>query len=156
MGIEAAWQSGVREEAGYEFTVRALLSKLIFCLCSQHPSAISRPSDKALRDGERIKLMLQFVQEHYSEELSIADIASSAMISQSEGLRCFRATIGASPVQYLRQLRVQKAAELLKAGTLKITQIASQCGFQDMSYFAKTFKDMMGQTPSEYRRQGGA
>ncbi len=96
--------------------------------------------------------MLQFVQEHIQEELTISSIAQSAAISESECLRCFREMLGTTPIRYVRQLRIQRAAELLESTGLKIAEIAALCGFQEMSYFSKTFREAKGCTPKEYRR----
>lgn len=150
--IENTWQACSTEGAGYEFKVREELSKLSFLICTNHPVRQNRISEKALRDGERIKQMLQYVQEHYGEELEVSEIAASALVSTSECLRCFRSTIGVTPMQYVIRLRVEKAAELLAETDGKITEIGVQCGFQEMSYFARTFRKVKGCTPSAYRR----
>lgn len=149
--IQEAWQAGVSEAEGFELTVRELLSRLVFLLAKHSHSTEKMPSEKALRDGERIKVMLQYIQTHYDEELSLAKIAGSAAVSANECLRCFRAMIGSTPIQYIKQLRIQKAAELLLTTDLKVSDIGARCGFQEMSYFAKTFRELKGCTPSEFR-----
>ena len=151
--IDTAWYGGAEQPAGYEFQVRAALSQLILQLSSHLPERTQRISEKAQRDGERIKQMLRYVEEHYSEALSTSEIAASAMISESECLRCFRSTIGVPPIQYVKQFRVQRAAELLSSTDGRIAEIGAQCGFQDTSYFTKTFRELKGITPREYRRQ---
>ncbi len=151
--IESAWQACAKEPPGYEFMIRNALSQLVFHLSGYQPKALGRPSEKNLRDGERIKTMLQFIQEHYGGEVSTLTIAASALISESECLRCFRTTIGTPPMQYVRQFRLQKAAELLGATGQNIGDIGAQCGFLDTSYFTKTFRQIMGSTPGEYRRK---
>ena len=151
--IEESWRSCVEEPAGYEFRVREALSRLVLALGTNSPTAQARPGSKGLRDGERIKTMLQFIQDHYAEDLNAAAIAGSAAISESECLRCFRSAIGTTPIQYLRQYRLRQAARLLTATREKIADICTQCGFQDVSYFTKVFRESMGVTPSEYRRR---
>ena len=151
--LESAWHSCVEEPAGYEFLIRDRLSHLIFLLKENRPAVKSRASEKALRDAERMKRMLQYVQEHYAEELDVAQIAESAMISASECLRCFRSTIGTTPMQYVIEFRIQMAAELLAGTEEKITEVGTRCGFQEMRYFAKTFRKLKGCTPSEYRKK---
>ncbi len=84
---------------------------------------------------------------------STAQIAASARVSVSECLRCFRNTIGVPPIQYLKQFRIQKAAELLATTDWKIAETATQCGFQDMSYFSRTFRELKGSVPTEYRNR---
>ena len=106
-----------------------------------------------MRDGERIKIMLQYIQEHYNEELILAKIAESAAVSENECLRCFRSMIGSTPIQYVKQVRIQKAADLLLSTNRKISDIGAECGFQEMSYFAKTFRELKGCTPGEFRRK---
>lgn len=150
--IEQTWQACVAEKPGYEFQIRSLLSRLVYLLNSHRSLSKAPPSSKALRDAERIKAMLQYIHEHYAEELNTSQIAASALISGSECLRCFRSTIGTTPIQYVKQYRIRRAAQLLSSTSEKIIDIGVQCGFQEMSYFAKTFKEIMGCTPTEYRK----
>lgn len=152
--VGAAWQACTAEEAGFEFAVREQLSRLILLLAQHCPAAEKSPSEGALRASERIKTMLQYIQQHYAEPLTLADIARSAAVSENECLRCFRRMVGASPIQYLKQLRIQKAAALLRTTDQKISAIGAACGFQEMSYFARTFRQLQGCTPGAYRRAG--
>ena len=151
--IESAWRSAEREPPGFAFQIRAALSELVFQLVTHLPVEPRLLSEKALRDEERIKAMMRFIQAHYAQELTIAQIAASASVSESECLRCFHSTIGTTPIQYLRQLRVQKAAELLAHTDWKVSDIAERCGFREMSYFTKTFRELKGCTPSSYRER---
>ncbi|MCI8916533.1 MAG: AraC family transcriptional regulator [Oscillospiraceae bacterium] len=150
--IQAAWQSYVSEAVGFEFDVREWLSRLVFLLVKNCPTIEKKPPEKTLRDGERVKAMLQYIQEHYGGELTLAKIAESASVSENECLRCFRSMIGSTPIQYVKQLRVQKAAELLVSTNRKISDIGAECGFQEMSYFAKTFRELKGCTPGDFRK----
>ncbi len=151
---EQAWQSCVREKPGYEFEVRNILSQLIFQISGHVGGTARHPSAKALRDDVRIKQMLQYIHSHYHEDISLAQIAKSASVSESECLRCFRNTIGTTPVQYLKSYRLQRAAGLLKNTAEKIVDVGVQCGFQDMSYFAKLFREVYGCSPTEFREVG--
>ena len=151
--VESAWQACVNEPDGYEFRVRNELSDMVFLLQSNLPAVRQTISSKVLRNGERIKLMLQYIHDSFAEELNTAKIAESASISESECLRCFRATIGTTPIQYVRKYRIQRAAQLLAGTREQIADIATQCGFQDISYFTKTFREIMGVVPTEYRRE---
>ena len=150
--IEDGWYACVQEPVAYEFTVRQALSELVILLHCNLPAASCQPSEKAMRDGERIKAMLQFIHDHYAEELNTAIIAGSASVSKSECLRCFRSTIGTTPIQYVRQYRLQQVCQLLTSTQEKIADIAARCGFQDISYFTKIFRETKGMVPSKYRR----
>lgn len=149
--IREAWQICAAEGSGFEFAVRERLSRLIFLLFQNCPGTEKVPSEKSLRDGQRIKTMLQYIQGHYAEELTLGKIAQSAAVSENECLRCFRNMIGSTPIQYLRQVRIQRAAELLAATDRKISDIGGSCGFQEMSYFARVFREYKGDTPKAYR-----
>lgn len=151
--ILEAWTACAEEPAGYELRVRSALSELAFLLVSHFPAEQMRLTEKAIRNAGRIKAMLKFVQEHIQEELTIAGIAQSAAISESECLRCFREMLGTTPIRYVRQLRIQRATELLGTTNLKIAEVGALCGFQEMSYFSKTFRDAEGCTPKEYRQR---
>lgn len=150
--IEDGWNACVQAPAGFEFKVRHALSDLVFLLQCNLPAARHHSSEKSVRDGERIKLMLQYIHEHYADELNTSNIAKSASVSESECLRCFRYTIDTTPIQYVRQYRLQKACQFLTTTQEKIANIAARCGFQDISYFSKIFRETKGMVPSEYRK----
>ena len=142
-----------RKAPGYEFEVRAALSRVIFLLaenCLQHAQA---PSERDLRDAERIKQMIDFVRAHRAEAITTEQIAASAAISVSECLRCFRRMMDLTPKEYLRQHRIRHAVQLLENTDKSITRIGEECGFEDMSYFARVFRAEKGCTPSEYREK---
>lgn len=151
--VEGAWNSCAQEQPGYEFRVREELSRLILLLARRHASAFSAKSEKVLRDEGRVKRMLEYIHRNYAARLTTAGIANAAAVSESECLRCFRSVIGQPPIQYVTQYRIQRAAEFLSASTLSIAEIGAKCGFQDASYFAKTFHALKECTPSDYRRR---
>lgn len=151
--IESAWQICIQEPFGFEFKVRNALSELILQLQENAPSTPKQLSNKKLRDDERIKQMLQYIHSHFSDELNTKIIADTASISESECLRCFKTTIGTTPIRYVRQYRIQQACEMLISSDIQISDIVHLCGFLDLSYFTKTFREIKGCTPSKYRRQ---
>lgn len=150
--METAWQACFREDAGYEFRVRSALSELVWLLHSNLPGKRGVSDAHSGRSAERIKAMLSYIHLNYAGELSTRQIAASAMISESECLRCFRSTIGTTPIQYVKQYRIQQAAQLLSTTQERVSDIASRCGFQDMSYFTRSFREIKGCVPTEYRK----
>ncbi|MGN0976503.1 MAG: AraC family transcriptional regulator [Faecousia sp.] len=151
--LEDAWQACVQEPAGFEIRTRNLLSETVLLLSGHLPVEKTAVSPKAVRDAERIKTMLQFIHDNYAEDIKLDQIAASAAVSESECIRCFRSTIEATPIQYIRQYRIRKAAQMLADTEEKISAICFSCGFQDISYFAKSFREIMGCTPTEYRQK---
>ncbi len=151
--IENAWQQCANEPADYAFSVRHALSELIFLIRTNCSSGSTEHTVKSGRDLQRIKQMLSFIHNHFDSEVTIAAIASAASISESECLRCFRSTIRTTPIQYLKQYRIRQAARLLRSSNSSVTDIAYQCGFQDVSYFTRAFRLARGCTPTEYRKK---
>ena len=151
--IRQAWRACAEEPPGYELQVRAALSQLVFLLARHCPAQQPQTCARARRSDARIKLMLQYIQQHYPEELTAADIAQSAAVSESECLRCFREILGTTPIRYLRQLRIRQAAGLLASTGLPVAEIGAMCGFGETSYFSRCFREAMGCTPKEYRHK---
>ena len=147
--LAVLWQSAEAEEYGFELHIRNELSTIISLLSEHQPVVNRKTFGKAQRDSARIKEMLTYIQANYSSELTVEDIASACAVSTSECIRCFRGTINTTPIAYLKSYRLQQAALKLQLGTDKISAIAESCGFQEMSYFAKSFKEIYGCTPSE-------
>lgn len=149
--IDQVWENCIHEPIGYEFRVRTALSEMLFQIWENLPET-QQTGTKSMRDEDRIKAMLQYIHDNYSDEVTMKMIADSALVSESECLRCFRRTIGTTPIQYVKQYRIQTAAGLLVSTQEKVADIAIQCGFQDISYFTKSFREYKGCVPTEYRR----
>lgn len=150
-GLSSVWREAEEEAYGYEMRIRNELSTIMLLLSEYQPVANKKSYGKVQRDNARIKEMLKYIQANYGGELTIEDIASACSISTSECIRCFRTTINTTPIAYLKSYRLQQAALKLHLTADKISAIAASCGFQEMSYFAKSFKEVYGCTPSEYR-----
>ncbi len=148
---EAAWQACVREERGYPIRVRSWLSEGLLLLWQNQGVTQAPPDDKQQRDSRRVKEMVSFIAASYSDPLTLEQIAASASVSKSECLRCFRTVLRTTPIQYLRDYRLQKAADRLRASDQKVSEIARECGFLEMSYFSRVFRQKFACSPVEYR-----
>lgn len=150
--VTSVWSRLNHKGLGFEIYVRNELSEIMLTILSNHFVGEARPSARSLRKAERIKTMLQYIQTHYAEEITIDTLSKVALISESEVLRCFHDTIHTTPNRYLREYRLQKACRMLADTDFSSLEIALECGFQSSSYFTKTFREQMGCTPMEYRR----
>ena len=140
------------EPYGYELDIRTQLCVFWKSLLKETEELRKTAPIRNTVDSERIKQMMDFVQEHYSENITVDEIASSAGISSRECTRCFRRCIGASPIEHLTQFRVRMAAKALRETGKTVMDISEDCGFSSPSYFSKVFRDMTGQTPKEYQK----
>ena len=104
-------------------------------------------------DEERMQKVLTFIEEYYSENITLARMALAANISKSELLRLFHRTLECTPYQYLMAFRLRKASELLQKTALSIGEISSEVGITNQSQFGSHFKKLTGYTPSEYRKR---
>lgn len=101
----------------------------------------------------RMQTFLQYIEQHYGEDVSLDILAASANVSKSECLRCFKATLQTTPYKYLTEYRLSKAAELLKNTDEPISNIAECVGFHQISHFGKCFKEKTGVSPRDYRNR---
>lgn len=151
--IQSAWLECLHNDYGFESKVRYFLTQLFVIINQEHPEVSTAVKKKIFQHNERIKIMLTYIKKHFSENITVQKIADSASISESECLRCFRNVLDTSPIAYLKKYRLEHAAELLDSTHWKISYIGQQCGFSEMSYFSKSFKEIYQCTPSEYRLQ---
>lgn len=93
-----------------------------------------------------------YFSHHLSEPISLEDMAARANLSVSRFSIMFKQRYGISPHQYLMNMRVNHAKELLSNTELSQDSIAVYCGFADLHHFSKTFKKRTGYTPGEHRK----
>jgi len=99
----------------------------------------------------RLEQVLAFMQKNYHREISRAELAKVAFMSESSLYRRFTQLLNKSPMQYLIDLRLTTAAEILQHSNDGIADIAAQCGFTDGNYFGLLFREHYGITPHQYR-----
>ena len=100
-----------------------------------------------------IQQSLEFIEAHYSEDISLDRLARLACMSQSSYQRSFRKVMSRSPIDHLVRLRIRKASALLLYNRdLNVTDIAFRVGFSDSNYFTRIFKKITGYSPREFRR----
>ena len=145
--------SRLQAEPDAEFQTRNLLSEIWLLLLEEIKNADNSIFHAPQKNQDRILTMIAFIQENFAEKLTLEEIANSAAVSTRECLRCFKAAIHQSPMDYLIEYRVRSAKKLLETTELSITDIALQCGFNSNSYFTKLFHRICGKTPNAYRKE---
>ena len=106
------------------------------------------------RIPEQIALVQHWMADQMSDsQLRVESLAEAAGYSRFHFSRIFRDAVGMSPSQYLMQLRMRRALELLTTTDLPIKQIAGEVGFEEVSWFTTTFKKHIGQTPGGVRKE---
>lgn len=97
---------------------------------------------------------LDVICQEYSRTIDLDALARKCHLSPSQFRRTFRRLLGRSPLQFILNVRLQAAADLLSNSRLSVTEIAMQCGFNEPNYFARQFRQHIGVSPSEYRKHG--
>jgi transcriptional regulator GlxA family with amidase domain len=95
--------------------------------------------------------VVQFIDRHYAKPLTVAALARRARLSRFHFIRAFRAYTGATPHQYLRARRIDRARHLLGTTPMPITEICHGVGFRSLGSFSSLFHRSVGQSPSAFR-----
>lgn len=136
---------------GYQMGVKGALFGMLGALLQVWvPGEGARPG----RSRERIKRLLEYVEAHYGERITVEQAAGLCFYSSSHFMKYFKQYMGLSFVEYLNGYRLFKAAGALLQGTERVTDIAQGCGFENVSYFNRLFRQRYGCTPREYRTAG--
>lgn len=98
------------------------------------------------------KNMVSYIYQHYTERLSLSDIASSGTVCRNKCCLIFKHYLKQSPIEFLNSYRLKISCNLLINTSDSITEIAFACGFNHLSYYSKLFFRNYGCTPSEYRK----
>ena len=115
---------------GYQIAIKGYLYQIMYLLLSEYAVTAPQPSNK---HRDKIKTILSYVDKHYAEEISIEEIAQLCYYSKSYFMKFFK-------------------ENMLRASDDNILEIASACGFDNLSYFNRSFKKKYGVTPGKYRK----
>ena len=100
----------------------------------------------------RIQVVVDYLTPHQNESFTIQSLSEMAQVSQTSFRRLFKAHTGKSPSDYIRELRMTSAARMLLTSDREIAEIGYQVGFSDANYFSRTFRQVFGVSPHQYRR----
>lgn len=139
--------------AGYQLFIKSQLFMLFFILTGK--CATNERPKKDYKSLEKMKLILKYVENHYMDKITIEEIANEAGLSQSHFMKYFKNTMGTSFIDYLNEYRLTMASRLLMSSDSSVLAIASEVGYENLSYFNRTFKKRFAMTPREYRKNSG-
>ncbi len=142
------------KSSGYKFRVIGTLYEMLGIIVDEHLySAVN--SDTSLHNNKNIpklKKVLTFLRDNYNIQLALADMAKAAGMSPKYFCYFFKEMTGKTPVEYLNGYRIEKASQKLLNSDQSVTEIAFSCGFNDLSYFIKTFKAYKNISPAKFRK----
>lgn len=135
---------------GYQLFIKSQLFMLFYTLANK--CIISERPKKDYKSLEKMKLILKYVENHYMDKITIEEIAKEVGLSQSHFMKYFKNTMGTSFIDYLNEYRLTMASRLLVSSDSSILAIAEEVGYDNLSYFNRTFKKRFAMTPREYRK----
>lgn len=137
---------------GWEYEVSIKTVQLWLILISNFSLSPEESSKYNRLNQERLQLMLSFIHQNYSNQLTLKEIADVAHLSVSECTRGFKKSIHMTPYFYLVKYRIKKSCELLISTDYTITEIAQRVGFNNANHFIQSFKKHLNITPREFRK----
>lgn len=158
---DGGWQSqalqiikticALQETSGARELATSMHVQQLWLLLQEKTTFAANEDHTAVISQTRLQLMMQYIHTHFSETISLDDIAGAASISKSSALHLFQAGIKMTPIHYLISYRLKQAALLLTGTEKKVAVISLETGFNSVDHFCRSFKKAYGITPTAYR-----
>ena len=143
--IYAMHRAGKKNEAcGYDVTG-------YFLLVMSRIVKLAGRDTNGRRADNLVKKAKKFIEDHYSNPITVTDVAAHLWIDRTYLYRLFMSCDGISPSDYLREARLSAAARMLENDSVSISKVAANTGFCNISYFYKRFNEKFGMPPKQYR-----
>ncbi|QAY66653.1 AraC family transcriptional regulator [Paenibacillus protaetiae] len=150
--LQAIMDSCARRQPGYEAAAKGHLLLMLHELAASGLAQDRRVSSGSASRMERLKKVLLYIQQHYDKPIRLHELAGQIPMSEGQFCRFFKSMTGQTPVDYMNSYRIRQAANLLLQTDRKISDIALEVGFDNISYFIRVFRKMMKCPPSAFRR----
>lgn len=139
---------------GYEGAVKGYLF-LMLAEITRQDLACNRTVNNRQEHSkiDRIKTVIQYIQHNYTQPIRLIELADLIPMSEGQFCRFFKSMTRQTPIDYINSYRIRQAAELLRETDRKISDIALEVGFDNISYFIRVFRKAMQCSPSEFRKQ---
>ena len=142
------------KQAGYELITLGALYEVFGHIVSGGLYTLADTETVSVhRHVALLKQSLRYMEQHYSEKITLDELARTAGLSPKYFCRFFQEMTRRTPMDYLNYYRIERACFLLVNTDHSITEISFDCGFRDLSYFIKTFKRYKGTTPKQYLKE---
>lgn len=135
---------------GYELAIKSCLLQAVFLLLPYGVSGKNQDTDSS---SEKLKTVLDYIYLHYADTLSIKELAAQCYFSEYYFMRFFKKHMHMTVIEYLNNLRMEKAVELFEQGHTSIIEVSLSVGFHSLSYFHKVFREKFSMTPKHFLQQ---
>jgi len=139
---------------GYEGAVKGHLYLMLSELLSQDRACNRTTSNRSESSKiERLKMVIQYIQHNYGRPIRLSELAALIPMSEGQFCRFFKSMTRQTPMDYINSYRIRQAVELLRQMDRKISDIALEVGYDNISYFIRVFRKSMNCSPSEFRKK---
>lgn len=138
------------EVPGYELALKSLFLQAVFLLLQYSKRNLSSGTDTS---SDKLKQVLDFIETHYAQNITISDLAKLCYFSDYHFMRFFKKHMNMTCVEYINNLRLEKSVELFEQGNTSILDVSLSTGFHNLSYFHKVFKRKYHMTPKSFLKQ---
>ncbi len=142
---------------GYRMMMGYIMAQILMIISRRYLESLDSEENEMtaeIKDFSYISRVKGYIEYHYAEDIKKEELARIGMCSERQLSRKFKQQMGMTVTAYINEVRLNHARELLLRTDEKITKIALKAGFNDISYFNRTFAAAVGMTPREYRSQG--
>lgn len=154
--LERMMEAYALKMPGYEAFMKGSLLIMLSQIAIEGRSVNRSQSDDAdTTKINRLKKVILYIQDNYQEPIRTRDLSELIPMSEGQFCRFFKAMTRKTPVDYINSYRIRQAADLLQQSDRKISDIALEVGFDNVSYFIKVFRKAMKCSPSEFRKGAG-
>jgi len=151
IGLALLAEAGAENPSG-KLYIESLTQTFVLHLLKNYSTANSSAENlSGGLSGYKLRRAIEFIVENLEEDLSLAEIAAAADLSQYHFARAFRKSTGFTPQQYLMKQRIERAKELLAKDDLPIVEISLRTGFKNQSHFTTLFRKFTKLTPRTWR-----
>lgn len=138
------------EVPGYELALKSLFLQVIFLLL-QYSEKHTSPDEGTLSD--KLKNVLDYIEIHYAQSIAVEQLAKICCFSEYHFMRFFKKHMNQTCIEYINNVRLEKAVELFEQGNTSILDVSLSVGFHNLSYFHRAFKKKYGMTPRSFIKE---
>ena len=138
------------KKTGYEFMVQGYLYHLLGTIINEHLYEEKQQDNVSSERLASVKSVLAYISDNYQNNISLENLSRIAGMNPKYFCRYFRSMTERTPIDYLNYYRIECACEMLSTKDIPIKEVAISCGFNDESYFIRTFHKYKGITPRQF------
>jgi AraC-like DNA-binding protein len=150
LGVVLRFLRAVKDTADRRVLAPLYLQELVYRVLQREQYARLLALAAAESASNPVSAVLEYMRAHLSEPLTVADLADLVSLSPSAFAHLFRDVTGRSPYQFLKEMRLDRARELLVDGNLTVARISKEVGYGSVSHFISEFRSRFGVTPRAY------